>query len=52
MKELRQSSHLTGLFTNISDEDIKDADDKPPVAEIDDPNESLKADAPGEDEKD
>jgi uncharacterized protein len=51
MKELRQSSHLTGLFTNISDEDIKDADDKPPVAEIDDPN-ALKADAPGEDEKD
>lgn len=51
MKELRQFSHLTGLFTNISDEDIKDADDKPPVAEIDDPNESLKADAPGEDEK-
>jgi uncharacterized protein len=51
LKELRQFSHLTGLFTNISDEDIKDADDKPPVAEIDDPNESLKADAPGEDDK-
>ncbi|MBC7074673.1 MAG: DUF1073 domain-containing protein [Syntrophomonadaceae bacterium] len=33
LKELRQSSALTGVFTNITDEDIKDADDMPPKAE-------------------
>lgn len=29
MKELRQSSHVTGIFTNITDEDIEAADDVP-----------------------
>lgn len=30
MKELRESSGDTGLFTNISDEEIKDAESEPP----------------------
>jgi phage-related protein (TIGR01555 family) len=33
LKELRQSSHVTGIWSNITDEDIKDADDLPPKAE-------------------
>ncbi|MEC4682368.1 MAG: DUF1073 domain-containing protein [Nitrospirota bacterium] len=32
LKELKQSSHVTGVFSNISDEDIEDADEKPPKA--------------------
>jgi phage-related protein (TIGR01555 family) len=32
LKELRKASHITGLFTNITDEEIKDADDRPPLA--------------------
>ena len=31
MEELRQSSHVTGVFSNISDEDIEAADADPPV---------------------
>lgn len=31
MKELRQSSGDTGLFTNISDEEIAEAEDEPPL---------------------
>lgn len=34
MKELRQQSHITGRFSNITDEDIADADDKPPTGEM------------------
>lgn len=36
LKELRQSSNVTGVFTNISDEDINYADDKPeePLPEL------------------
>jgi phage-related protein (TIGR01555 family) len=30
MKELKQSSIITGRFTNITDEDIEDADEQPP----------------------
>jgi hypothetical protein len=30
LKELRQSSHETGFWTNITDEDIKEAEDEPP----------------------
>lgn len=30
LKELRQSSRTTGIFTNITDEDIEAADDTPP----------------------
>lgn len=30
MKELRQSSEITGIFSNITDEDIEDADDEVP----------------------
>ena len=34
MQELRQSSHITGIFTNITDEDIEAAEDDPvPEAE-------------------
>ncbi len=33
LKELRQSSHVTGIFSSITDEDIADADDKPPKGE-------------------
>lgn len=31
MKELKQSSEITGVFSNISDEDIKEAELEPPV---------------------
>jgi hypothetical protein len=30
LKELRQSSHITGLYTNINDEDIEEAENAPP----------------------
>lgn len=32
LKELRNGSHLTGVWSNISDEDIAQADDKPPTS--------------------
>lgn len=37
MKELQQSSSITGVFTNITDDDIKKADDEipPPASEVD-----------------
>jgi phage-related protein (TIGR01555 family) len=31
LKELRQSSDSTGIFTNITDEQIKEAEDEPPM---------------------
>jgi phage-related protein (TIGR01555 family) len=41
LKELRQSSEVTGIFSNITDEDIKEAEDEPPPSlnenENDDP---------------
>ncbi len=42
LKELRQQSHLTGVFTNITDEEIEDADTAPPAAEVDTPEQFLK----------
>lgn len=30
LKELRQSSHVTGIFSNVTDEDIKEAESEPP----------------------
>ena len=30
LKELKQSSRVTGIFSNITDEEIEAADDKPP----------------------
>jgi uncharacterized protein len=30
LKELRQSSDVTGIYTNITDEDIEEAEDEPP----------------------
>lgn len=42
MKELRQQSHLTGVFTNISDEDIEEAENAPPPADVDTAQEFLK----------
>ncbi|GMG90672.1 hypothetical protein Cmtc_18920 [Cupriavidus sp. TKC] len=39
MKELRQSSHVTGVFTSITDEDIEAAENEPPpVPEMELPN--------------
>ncbi len=39
MKELRQSSHVTGIFTSITDEQIEDAENEPPpAAEMDLPD--------------
>ncbi|MDE1905285.1 MAG: DUF1073 domain-containing protein [Rhodospirillales bacterium] len=34
LKELRQQSHLTGLWSNITDEDIADAELEPPPSEM------------------
>lgn len=34
LKELRQSSSVTGRFTNITDEEIADAESEPPHAEL------------------
>ena len=31
LKELKQSSRVTGIFTNITDEDIEAAADEPPA---------------------
>ena len=39
LKELRQLSHVTGYFSNISDEDIKAAEDEPPPSPEVDPDE-------------
>ena len=33
MQELKQSARITGRFSNITDEDIEDADDAPPTSE-------------------
>ncbi|WP_281659652.1 DUF1073 domain-containing protein [Microvirgula aerodenitrificans] len=32
LKEMRQSSHVTGLWSNITDEDIEEAENEPPPA--------------------
>lgn len=36
LKELRQSSQTTGLWTNITDEDIEEAEDEPPPGALGD----------------
>lgn len=49
MKELRQTSGDTGIFSNITDEDIKEAeelDEDPPVPPIE-PNNAADPDGPG-----
>lgn len=44
MKELRQSSHVTGVYTSITDEAIEEAENEPPplpemeLPDVDDPN--------------
>ncbi|HDR9029904.1 TPA: DUF1073 domain-containing protein [Burkholderia vietnamiensis] len=50
MKELRASSHRTGVFTSITDEEIDQAEDQPPPAaetelppDADDPNDGPQA---------
>lgn len=51
MKELQQSSSITGIFTNITDKDIKDAEDTipPPASEVlRNEAEAAAAGAPGE----
>jgi phage-related protein (TIGR01555 family) len=50
LKELRDSSGETGLFTNISDDDIKEAedtDDDPPMPETDPSSDPAAEKAPG-----
>lgn len=39
LKELRQSSEITGIFSNITDDDIEAANDEPP-APVSDPDET------------
>jgi len=52
LKELKQASHMTGVFTNITDEDITEAENEPPpVDEVNsmvpgDPKEAAKKTAP------
>lgn len=49
MKELRQSSHATGVFTSITDEQIEDAENAPPpVPEMELPNADDPNDRPQE----
>jgi len=38
MRELKQSSDVTGVFTNITDDQIKDAENEPPPVDENDPN--------------
>ncbi len=56
LKELRQSSEVTGVFSHITDEEIKDADgeDPPPPGEGKDDEETNKSDntEPGEKDRD
>lgn len=34
LKELRQSADVTGIWSNVTDEDIKDAENEPPPSEL------------------
>lgn len=54
LKELRQSSEVTGVFSHITDEEIKEADDKdpPPPGEGVDDEETNKSDNTEPSEKD
>ncbi|WP_065718139.1 DUF1073 domain-containing protein [Acinetobacter baumannii] len=54
LKELRQSSEVTGVFSHITDEEIKEADDKdpPPPGEGVDDEETNKSDNTESGEKD
>ncbi|MDR0068911.1 hypothetical protein RFX60_16880, partial [Acinetobacter sp. 11520] len=56
LKELRQSSEVTGVFSHITDEEIKEADgeDPPPPGEGVDDEETNKSDntEPGEKDRD
>lgn len=53
LKELRQSSEVTGIFSHITDEEIEDADDDPPPpkSELDD-EESNQSDNTASSQKD
>lgn len=46
LQELRQTSQDTGLFSNITDEDVRDAEDMPPKAESLAPEVSAETDQP------
>jgi hypothetical protein len=48
MQELRQQSRVTGRFTNITDEDIEDAEELPPEANMLNPAEEPAVPIPGE----
>ncbi len=51
LQELREQSSVTGIFTNITDEDINAADDEPPVpGEMEDGEEAPMPDKDGEGE--
>lgn len=51
LKELKQSSRVTGIFSNISEEEIEAADDEPPApGEPDGEEPGAEDDASGEDE--
>lgn len=54
LKELRQSSEVTGVFSHITDEEIKEADDEgpPPPGEGEDDEETNKSDNTEPSEKD
>lgn len=54
LKELRQSSEVTGVFSHITDEEIKEADDEdpPPPGEGEDDEETNKSDNTESGEKD
>ena len=47
LKELKQCGHATGFFTNITDDDIREAEQEPPEAEEVEPAITVKGD-PGE----
>lgn len=51
MKELRQSSEITGIFSNITDKDIESADDEPPAPSDEDETTSQTHAEPGEESR-
>jgi len=53
LKELRQSSQVTGIYSNVTDDDIKAAEEEPPpsAAEIDEKEDQDENADPGSEEK-
>lgn len=46
LKELKQSSEFTGIFSNITDEDLDEADNEPPSADFSQTETAQSTDAP------